>query len=81
MAVQLEDNRHNSGMAQSFGMPSGGIVNRAMTAASANIKRRSTTGIVSRQYSVYVFYSLATEQDNEIEDELAQGIKIKRFVV
>lgn len=76
MAVQLEDNRHNSGMAPSFG----GIVNRAMTVASANAKRRSNTGMVSRNYSVSVFYSLATEQDNEIEDELAQGTKKNRCV-
>lgn len=67
MAVQLEDNPHNSGMAPTFG----GMVNRAMTVASA--KRRSNNGLVSRHYSVSVFYSLATEQDNEIEDELAQG--------
>lgn len=60
MSVQLEDNWHSSE-----------IVNRVMTAATANIKKNSI-----RQYSYSAFYSLATEQDNEIEDELAQGMYI-----
>lgn len=67
-----------SGMVHSFGIPNGGIVGRAVTAAAANIKRRSTqlsSGRTSRHYSVSVFYSMATEQDNEIEDELANGKK------
>lgn len=67
MAVYLQDNRHNSVITQSFGVLGGGLANRT------NIKRISMTGTVSRHYSVSAFYSLATEQDNEIEDELAQG--------
>ncbi|GAA5813572.1 hypothetical protein MFLAVUS_007055 [Mucor flavus] len=62
MSVQLEDNWHSSE-----------IVNRVMTAATANIKKNSI-----RQYSYSAFYSLATEQDNEIEDELAQVQRILR---
>lgn len=65
-----------SGIMHSFGIPNGGIVSRAVTAAAANIKRRSTqlsSGRASKHYSVSVFYSMATEQDNEIEDELANG--------
>ncbi|KAL9549570.1 hypothetical protein MBANPS3_005136 [Mucor bainieri] len=63
-----------SGMVHSFGVPNNGIVSRAVAAAAANIKRRSTqssSGRASKHYSVSVFYSMATEQDNEIEDELA----------
>jgi hypothetical protein len=74
--VQIEENNlHNNsfGMVPSFEIPDGGIVSRAVTAAAANIKRRSVTGRASKHYSVSVFYSMATEQDNEIEDELAQG--------
>ncbi|KAI9247304.1 putative ras GTPase-activating protein sar1 [Helicostylum pulchrum] len=62
MSVQLEDNWHSSE-----------IVSRVMTAATANIKKNSI-----RQYSYSAFYSLATEQDNEIEDELAQVQRILR---
>jgi Ras GTPase-activating-like protein IQGAP2/3 len=71
--LQLEDNWPNGGMSQLFNIPDGGIVSRAVTAATANIKRRSITGRASKYYSVSVFYSMATEQDDEIEDELAQG--------
>ncbi|KAI8077063.1 Rho GTPase activation protein [Thamnidium elegans] len=62
MSVQLEDNWHSNE-----------IVSRVMTAATANIKTNSM-----RHYSYSAFYSLATEQDNEIEDELAQVQRILR---
>ncbi|OAD02430.1 hypothetical protein MUCCIDRAFT_144275 [Mucor lusitanicus CBS 277.49] len=68
-------------MVHSFGVPNNGIVSRAVAAAAANIKRRSTQsslGRASKHYSVSVFYSMATEQDNEIEDELASVQKTLR---
>lgn len=61
-------------MVHSFGVPNSGVVSRAVAAAAANMKRRSTqssSGRASKHYSVSVFYSMATEQDSEIEDELA----------
>lgn len=54
------------------------IVRRAVTAAAANMQRRTSTqytGTVSKQYPVSVFYSKATEQDLEIQDDLAKGKK------
>lgn len=57
MAVQMEDNRHNND-----------IINRVMTATTANINTNTM-----RHYSFEAFYSMATQQDNETEDELAQG--------
>lgn len=65
--------QNTTGLVTTFEIPNGGIVSRAVTAAAANIKRRSVTGRASKHYSVSVFYSMATEQDNEIEDELSQG--------
>lgn len=62
----------NNGMARSLSIPNGSIVSRAVTAAAANIKRRSTCRD-SKHYSVSIFYLMATEEDNEIEDELAKG--------
>lgn len=62
----------NNGIARSLSIPNGSIVSRAVTAAAANIKRRSTCRD-SKHYSVSVFYLMATEEDNEIEDELAKG--------
>ncbi|KAI8977274.1 Rho GTPase activation protein [Mycotypha africana] len=71
-----------SGMVHSFGIPAnGGIVSRAVTAAAANIKRTSQqipSGRASKHYSVSLFYSMATEQDSEIEDELARVQKSLR---
>lgn len=69
-------------MVHSFGVPNNGIVSRAVAAAAANMKRRSTqssSGRASKHYSVSVFYSMATEQDNEIEDELASGMVIHSY--
>jgi Ras GTPase-activating-like protein IQGAP2/3 len=61
-------------MINSLGIPSNTIVNRVVTAAAANIKRISTQSErTSKHYSVSIFYSMATEQDIEIEDELAKG--------
>jgi Ras GTPase-activating-like protein IQGAP2/3 len=55
----------------------GSIVSRTVTAAAAaeNLKRRSTqtSGRASKHYPVSIFYSMATEQDCEVDDELAQG--------
>lgn len=71
MTVTLEENN----MSQSLTIPNDSIVSRAVTAVAANIKRTSTCGNRdSKHYSVSVFYNIATEQDNEINDELAAGI-------
>lgn len=67
----------NNGIARSLSIPNGSIVSRAVTAAAANIKRRSTCRD-SKHYSVSVFYLMATEEDNEIEDELAKAQKTLR---
>ncbi|KAI8890682.1 putative ras GTPase-activating protein sar1 [Backusella circina FSU 941] len=61
----------------------GNIVSRAVTAAAAeNLKRRSTqiSGRASKHYPVSVFYSMATEQDCEVADELAQAQKVLRDI-
>ena len=52
----------------------GSVVRRAVTAAAANIRRRSTQHRFSQQYSVSLFYAMAAEEDSEVEDELALGI-------
>jgi hypothetical protein len=63
-------------MVNTLGISNNTIVNRAVTAATANIKRRSTQSERgSKQYPVSIFYSMATEQDIDIEDELAKGTK------
>lgn len=66
-----------SGMVQSMGYPhsSSSVVSRAVAAAAANRRQSSmrTTGRASKQYSVSAFYSMAAEQDVEVEDDLAQG--------
>ncbi|CAO0792635.1 unnamed protein product [Mucor circinelloides] len=70
-----------SGMVHSFGVPNSGVVSRAVAAAAANMKRRSaqsSSGRASKHYSVSVFYSMATEQDSGIEDELANVQKTLR---
>jgi Ras GTPase-activating-like protein IQGAP2/3 len=64
-------------MVQSFGYPrNGSIVSRAVAAAAAN-NHHSTRrgGRSSKRYSVSAFYSMAAEQDNEVEDDLAKGKK------
>ena len=72
-----------SGMVQAYGYPGGTganpIVSRAVAAAAANSHHssRGKGGRSSKRYSVSAFYSMAAEQDNEVEDELAQG-NIKR---
>jgi Ras GTPase-activating-like protein IQGAP2/3 len=62
-------------MVQSFGYPqNSSIVSRAVAAAAANNHHSSRNrGRGSKRYSVSVFYSMAAEQDVEIEDELAKG--------
>lgn len=68
-----------SGMVQAYGYPSNQgpnqIVSRAVAAAAANSHHsgRGKSGRGSKRYSVSAFYSMAAEQDNEVEDELAQG--------
>ena len=67
-----------SGMIQSLGYPqTSTIVSRAVAAAAANNHHHSTStrrgGRSSKRYSVSAFYSMAAEQDVEVEDELAQG--------
>lgn len=67
-----------NGMVQAYGYPvptSGTIVSRAVAAAAANSHHssRGKTGRNSKRYSVSAFYSMAAEQDNEVEDELAQA--------
>lgn len=66
-----------SGMVQSFGYPqNGSIVSRAVAAAAANNHHSNRNrGRGSKRYSVSVFYSMAAEQDVEVEDELAKGRK------
>lgn len=65
-----------SGMVQSMGYqhPSSSVVSRAVAAAAANRRQSSMrAGRASKQYSVSAFYSMAAEQDVEVEDDLAQG--------
>lgn len=76
-----------NGMVQSYGYPSTAtatttnnsnhsqVVTRAVAAAAANNhhSNRSKAGRGSKRYSVSAFYSMAAEQDNEVEDDLAQG--------
>lgn len=67
-----------SGQVQSYGYPSTAgtsqIVSRAVAAAAANNHHSNRRGgRSSKRYSVSAFYSMAAEQDNEVEDELAQG--------
>ncbi|KAL7321126.1 RasGAP protein [Mucor circinelloides] len=64
-----------SGMVQSFGYPqNSSIVSRAVAAAAANNHHSSRNrGRGSKRYSVSVFYSMAAEQDVEVEDELAKA--------
>jgi Ras GTPase-activating-like protein IQGAP2/3 len=68
-----------NGMVQAYGYPSNPgasqIVSRAVAAAAANSHHssRGKSGRSSKRYSVSAFYSMAAEQDNEVEDELAQG--------
>ncbi|KAI7900718.1 Rho GTPase activation protein [Cokeromyces recurvatus] len=66
-----------SGMVQSFGYPqNGSIVSRAVAAAAANNHHSNRNrGRGSKRYSVSVFYSMAAEQDVEVEDELAKAQK------
>lgn len=66
-----------SGMVQAYGYPSTSqMVSRAVAAAAANShhSNRAKSGRGSKRYSVSAFYSIAAEQDSEIEDELAQGL-------
>ncbi|SAM05849.1 hypothetical protein [Absidia glauca] len=51
------------------------VVTRAVAAAAANNhhSNRSKAGRGSKRYSVSAFYSMAAEQDNEVEDDLAQA--------
>jgi hypothetical protein len=64
-------------MVQSAGYPGGNgsnIVSRAVAAAAANNHHSSRKGgRSSKRYSVSAFYSMAAEQDVEVEDELAKG--------
>lgn len=71
-----------SGMVQSFGYPqNNSIVSRAVAAAAANNHHSSRSrGRASKRYSVSVFYSMAAEQDVEVEDELAKGIYKKNKI-
>ncbi|KAG0770545.1 hypothetical protein G6F57_002891 [Rhizopus arrhizus] len=65
-----------SGMVQAYGYPSTSqMVSRAVAAAAANShhSNRAKSGRGSKRYSVSAFYSIAAEQDSEIEDELAQA--------
>ncbi|KAG1647127.1 hypothetical protein G6F44_000159 [Rhizopus delemar] len=64
-----------SGMVQSLGYPQNStIVSRAVAAAAANNHHSSRNrGRGSKRYSVSVFYSMAAEQDIEVEDELAKA--------
>ncbi|KAL7317649.1 RasGAP protein, variant 2 [Mucor circinelloides] len=68
-----------NGMVQAYGYPSNAgtsqIVSRAVAAAAANSHHssRGKSGRNSKRYSVSAFYSMAAEQDNEVEDELAQA--------
>ncbi|KAG0167160.1 glyceraldehyde-3-phosphate dehydrogenase 1 [Apophysomyces sp. BC1034] len=65
-------------MVQAYGYPAGTgttqIVTRAVAAAAANSHHSNRkAGRGSKRYSVSAFYSMAAEQDNEVEDELAQA--------
>jgi hypothetical protein len=64
-------------MVQSAGYPGGtstNVVSRAVAAAAANNHHSSRKGgRSSKRYSVSAFYSMAAEQDVEVEDELAKG--------
>lgn len=62
-------------MVQSFGYPGqSNVVSRAVAAAAANNHHSNRkTGRASKRYSVSAFYSMAAEQDVEVEDELAKG--------
>ncbi|KAG1470586.1 hypothetical protein G6F56_002599 [Rhizopus delemar] len=67
-----------SGMVQAYGYPpsvNSQMVSRAVAAAAANSHHsgRGKSGRNSKRYSVSAFYSMAAEQDNEVEDELAQA--------
>lgn len=75
-----------NGMVQAYGYPpspspnssnqgTSQIVSRAVAAAAANSHHssRGKLGRNSKRYSVSAFYSMAAEQDNEVEDELAQA--------
>ncbi|CAO3669648.1 unnamed protein product [Rhizopus stolonifer] len=61
-------------MVQSCGYPGNPMISRAVAAAAAN-SHHSNRGKnrTSKRYSVSVFYSMAAEQDIEVEDELAQA--------
>jgi hypothetical protein len=74
-SFRMADRR--SGMVQSMGYPhsSSSVVSRAVAAAAANRRQSSMrAGRASKQYSVSAFYSMAAEQDVEVEDDLAQGL-------
>ncbi|KAI8579046.1 hypothetical protein K450DRAFT_243601 [Umbelopsis ramanniana AG] len=64
-------------MVQSAGYPGGNgsnVVSRAVAAAAANNHHSSRKGgRSSKRYSVSAFYSMAAEQDVEVEDELAKA--------
>ncbi|KAI7901795.1 Rho GTPase activation protein [Cokeromyces recurvatus] len=68
-----------NGMVQAYGYPSNSgtsqIVSRAVAAAAANNHHssRNKSARNSKRYSVSAFYSMAAEQDNEVEDELAKA--------
>ncbi|KAG0749236.1 hypothetical protein G6F62_000130 [Rhizopus arrhizus] len=66
-----------TGMVQPLGYPhKNSIVGRAVAAAAANSRYSSRNrGRGSKRYSVSVFYSMAAEQDVEVEDELARAQK------
>ncbi|KAI8330166.1 Rho GTPase activation protein [Chlamydoabsidia padenii] len=66
------------GMVQSYGYHSTvpTPVTRTVAAAAANnhhSSRSKAAGRNSKRYSVSAYYSMAAEQDNEVEDELAQA--------
>jgi Ras GTPase-activating-like protein IQGAP2/3 len=65
-------------MVQAAGYPGGAstnVVSRAVAAAAANNHHSMRKGgRSSKRYSVSAFYSMAAEQDVEVEDELAKGI-------
>lgn len=66
-----------NGIAQGAGYANGNgtnVVSRAVAAAAANNHHSSRKGgRSSKRYSVSAFYSMAAEQDVEVEDELAKG--------
>ncbi|KAI9313206.1 Rho GTPase activation protein [Dichotomocladium elegans] len=51
------------------------LISRAVTAAAANSRHQSARrgGRNSKRYSVSTFYSMAAEQDVEVQDELAEA--------